>query len=222
MLNRKEINYCLAGVLLLTFANFLNLAVGQPFWPVTKFIYLGSDTNFPAWYSSILLVLAGLLAYECSCVAKKYNTQGHYSLFLFALLLFAMSADEIARIHETLGEFLSNKSGVVDSEQPSNAGWVFVGGPIVIIVFALMVYRLKDFLLLVPKSLTYLIAGFSCIIVGGVLLESTTNYLNHDDLQWLWDIEIVVEETLEMIGTILIMIALVVWRNEIQTRNKEN
>jgi hypothetical protein len=219
MLNSKEIKFCSFGVILLTVLNALNLAFGQPFWPITQIIYLGSDTNFPAWYSSILLVFAGLLAYECSCIAKKYNTQGHYPFLLFALLLFTMSMDEIARMHEVVGEYLSNKSGAVESGSSSNAPWVYVGGPIVIIVFALFVYRLKGFLLLVPKSLTYLIAGFACIIIGGVLLESATNYLNHDNLSWLWDIEIVVEETLEMLGTIFIMMALVIWRDEILKRN---
>jgi len=219
MIDKFETKILLSGVIALAILNLLNLALGQPFWPITQQINLGSDTNFPAWYSSLLLAFAGLLAYECSTVAKKYNTQGHISLLLFAALLFAMSADEIARIHETLGEFLSKKSGVIDETESSNAPWVYIGGPIVIFVFGLVLFRLRKFLLLVPKSLTYLIIGFSCIVIGGVFLESTTIYLNHDDLQWLWDIEIVAEETLEMVGTIMIMFALVVWRDEITKQN---
>ncbi|KXI27142.1 hypothetical protein [Paraglaciecola hydrolytica] len=219
MIDRTEINYCLFGVFSLAIVNIIDLLLDKPFWIITKMMNLGSDTNFPAWFSSMLLALAGLLAYQCFHVAKKYKTQGHYSLLLFSLLLFALSADEIARIHETLGEFLSKQSGLASQDQPSNAGWVFVGGPIAVIVFTLVTFRLRQFLLLVPQSLTYLVLGFASIILGGIVLESTTNYLNHDNLQWLWDIEIIVEETLEMIGSIFIMLALVIWRNTITERN---
>jgi len=51
------------------------------------------------------------------------------------------------------------------------------------------------------------------IILGGVILESTINFLNHEELQWLWNIEIIVEESLEMIGTLFIAYALIVWRD---------
>ena len=56
-------------------------------------------------------------------------------------------------------------------------------------------------------------AGFGLIVVGGVILESTINFLNHEDLQWLWDLEVVVEETLEMLGSLTLAYALCVWRD---------
>jgi len=55
--------------------------------------------------------------------------------------------------------------------------------------------------------------GLLCIIFGGVVLESTINWLNHEELQWVWEAEIVIEESFEMIGTVLIAYALVLWRD---------
>ena len=65
-----------------------------------------------------------------------------------------------------------------------------------------------------PGTTFYLGLGFALIVLGGVVLESTINWLNHDDLQWVWDVEIVVEESLEMMGTISIIFSFLRWRDE--------
>jgi hypothetical protein len=159
------------------------------------------------------LFIASLLAYNCFLLARKHKIKGYFELLLFALLLFVMSADEIARFHETVGGYLANITNLSDKSYSQHSSWVWIGGPLVIAIFALFLFRLKDMLLMVPKSTFYLAAGFSSIILGGIFLESTINFLNHDELQWIWDIEIVVEETLEMAGTLLIAYSLLIWRD---------
>jgi hypothetical protein len=179
-------------------------------------IHLGYDDNFSAWYSSMLFVITGLISYSCFNVAKRENIRDGIWLLLFSVLLFALSADEISRFHEILGGYLSDRMGVSEQKYAQHSNWVWVGGPIVIGVFVAFAWRLKNLVLIVPKSMFLLVAGFVTIILGGVVLESTTNFLNHDELQWVWNIEVIFEETLEMVGTLLIAYALVLWKEGVE------
>ncbi|HAJ92664.1 MAG TPA: hypothetical protein DCO71_08655 [Gammaproteobacteria bacterium] len=213
LLAKRELQYLFVGVIFLVVANIIDLVSGTPFWGITRFIYLGSDENVSAWYSSILLAVAGLIAYECWLYANKKNIQGSLSFLLFAGLLVFMSADEVARIHEIIGRYTADFFGISSRDFATRASWVWIGGPFVIAVFIGFMLLLRKMFSLVPGSMFYLLTGFSLIILGGVILESTINFLNHEELQWLWNIEIIVEESLEMIGTLFIAYALIVWRD---------
>ncbi len=215
LLNKQELLYLLAGIIFLAIANSIDLLFGKPFWGITRFIFLGYDDNLAAWYSSMLLTIAGLIAYECWNYARKNRIPGGLSLLLFAALLFFMSADEVARLHEILGKYAAQFLGISSKEFAKHSPWVWVGGPLVIAIFIFFMFLLKKLFLLVANSMTYLVIGLSLIILGGIFLESTINFLNHEDLQWLWEIEIIIEESLEMIGTLFIAYALIVWRDGI-------
>jgi len=212
MIKQTELKYLLGGVLLLAALNFLDFFLGKPFWGITRMIHLGYDDNFSAWYSSMLFVIAGLISYSCFMVARKEQIKDGIWLLLFSVLLFILSADEISRFHEILGGHLSDWMGVSDKKYAQHSNWVWVGGPIVIAIFAAFAWRLKNLVLIVPKSMFFLVIGFTTIILGGVVLESTTNFLNHKELQWVWDIEVIFEEILEMCGTLFIAYALVLWK----------
>lgn len=215
----KVLVLCVVGLSLL---NIVNLLLGQPFWIVTKIIYLGFDDNFAAWFSSMLLAIAGVLAHEASVTAKRCVGSGHVYLLMFSLLLFTMSADEVARIHETVGEFLSTIASNGDTSEAKNSGWVLVGGPIVLIVFSIAFYLLKPHLFLVKGTTTLLGLGFTSIFLGGVLLESAVNLFDESTPRWIWDTQIIVEETLEMIGTLLICLSLVRWRDGVAQKSSES
>lgn len=215
LLNKREFQYLFAGIFFLVAANIADLILGKPFWGITRFIYLGSDDNVSAWYSSILLAVAGLVAYECSMHAKRKNIKGSLSFLLFAGLLFFMSADEVARFHEIIGGYAAKYLDISSQDFAKHSGWVWVGGPLIIAVFTGFTFLLKEVFSLVSGSMLFLVIGFSLIILGGVIVESTINFLNHEELQWVWDIEVVVEESLEMTGTIFILYALILWRDGI-------
>jgi hypothetical protein len=215
LLNKRELQYLFAAIMFLVVANIVDLFFGQPFWGVTRFIFLGFDDNISAWYSSILLAISGLIAYECWVYASKNNIQGGLTLLFFAGLLFFMSADEVARVHEIIGGYVAQYFDISSNDYAKHASWVWVGGPFVIAIFISFLFLLKKAFSLVSGSMFYLSLGFFLIILGGVILESTINFLNHEELQWIWDIEIILEESLEMIGTLFIAYALIVWRDGI-------
>jgi len=215
LINKQNLQYLIAGVVLLVVANIANDILGRPYWAVTRFIHLGADDNISAWYSSILLVVAGLISYECSIYAKNNNTPGHWPFLLFAGLLGFMSADEVARFHEVLGKYVTELFEYTSKSFTTNSPWVWIGGPVIVVIFIGFAILLKPTLSLVPRSMFFLALGLFSIILGGVIFESTINFLNHEELQWVWDIEIILEEFLEMIGTVLISYALIIWRDGI-------
>lgn len=209
----REFQYLCAGTMFLMAANVVDLVLGRPFWIVTRFIYLGCDDNLSAWYSSILLAVAGLLAYECSLCAKRKHIQGGVSFLVFAGLLFFMSGDEVARFHEILGGYAAKYCHISSYDFAKHADWVWVGGPFIVMVFIGYLFLLKKAFSSVSASMYFLGIGFSLIILGGVVLESTTNFLNHGEYQWIWNIEVVAEESLEMMGSLFISYALIRWRD---------
>lgn len=85
----------------------------------------------------------------------------------------------------------------------------------VVVLFLACILAAKKVLSRVPGSLRFFVLGFALIVLGGVLLENTINWLNHETLQRLWNVETVVEESLEFFGTISICHALMIWRDGI-------
>lgn len=209
-IDKLVLQYLLGGVIVLVLANALNHMVGMPFWTITSFIHLGSDTNIPAWYSSLLLAVAAVVSLECYRDAGTRNLSGYWTFLVMAGLLLFMSCDEVAGFHEILGGKIATYYGIAGK----SAGWVWLGGPIIIILFLCFFLFLKKPLSLVPGTTFYLGLGFGLIILGGVVLESTINWLNHDELQWLWDLEVLVEESFEMMGTLSIIYSFIRWRDE--------
>jgi len=213
IIDKLLLKFLLGGILFFTFGNIFNQLLGSPFWPITRSIHLGFDDNIPAWYSSMLFLVAALVGFECSQVGKRFKLSGTWTFFIFSGLLALLSCDEIARLHETIGAFLGKSLGFLSPGVAKHTPWLLIGAPIVLGVFVGFFLLLKKSLAMVPGSLMVMGTGFALIIVGGVVLESTINWLNHDELQWLWEAEIIVEESLEMIGTILIAYSLMIWRD---------
>ncbi len=214
-LNSGSLRGLALGVGALVVLNLVNQALGAPFWTITRNIDLGSDTNAAAWFSSMLLAVAAILALDCRAMARWRGLPDGSALLLLAGLLALMSCDEIARFHELLGAAVAGQVGLADADFAKHAKWVWVLGPVVILGFGAIVLYLRRTLLRVPGSLSRFILGFVAIVGGGVVLESTINFLNHGELQWLWNLEIVVEEALEMTGSILIAGALLRWRDAV-------
>jgi hypothetical protein len=49
------------------------------------------------------------------------------------------------------------------------------------------------------------------IVFGGVVLEASTNFLKGDGMQWIFDEEVIAEETMELLGAMLMVYAFAVW-----------
>lgn len=199
----------LAGLLAL--ANVIDLVAGNPVWPITRHIDLGSDTNAAAWFSSILLAVGGLVASQCADIGRRFGQTPWF--YLLALLLFGMSCDEIARLHETVFGDLAKLAGIAGFSFAQYTAWVWIGGPLVAVIFLAISWVMRAQMILVPGAMTLFAAGFAIMFLGGVILESTINFLDFGELKTLWKIEVIVEEALEMLGALVIVRALITWRD---------
>lgn len=108
----RDLCILLGIVLFLAVSNLINNATGQPFWTITRHIWLGADDNCTAWYSSLLLALAGLVAYQCAVLARVVREANRKAFHLLVALLLLMSCDEIARLHETVFGDIAKSSDI--------------------------------------------------------------------------------------------------------------
>lgn len=209
----RTLVFFLAAVVVLAFFHLLITAagLGNDNW-IHKLFFLGWDNNIPAWYSSILLSVAALLAFQCSELARAFGPWDRWIFLMFCALLLLMSCDEIARIHEVLPVIITEGLGLKTHPIFDGHKWVVLGGPIVFIILAGFFFILTRVLKRHKPSLILLGLGFSCIILGGVLLEALTVLIPHGLLKML---EILAEESLEMIGTLLVCASLICWRDHV-------
>jgi hypothetical protein len=214
LLNRRTFHYLTGGVALLVLADLIDYVVGMPFRSVTRWISLNGEASIPAWYSSLLLSLAGLVSLQCFDYAKRKTPDGQKAFLFLAALLFFMSCDEVARLHESMGAMVvrlfATYSGV-----PVMPHWVWIGGPVLVVVFLGFIWLVSRPLSLVAGSTKFLVLGFSLIFLGGVILEFVQLVFPiFRNVPWTKRAEILVEESFEMIGTISIAHALIIWRDK--------
>ncbi len=197
------------GIALLCLANLTNLLLEQPFWPVTRFINMGLESNLPTWYTSMMWAVAAVLALRCRMDSALPRARVTWLMLALVFALFSM--DEVAQVHENLGRFVVvNYMGAYGGLYKT-ARWVLLFAPLVIVGGAALALYIRPVLAEVRESLWLMTAGLTVFLLAALGIESTTNLLNHDTLQWAWDLEIVLEESLEMVGVWLVLKACAVY-----------
>jgi hypothetical protein len=153
---------------------------------------LDTEANIPTWYSTVLLFSVSLSALFIHLVENKVLGRNHpWHLFWigFAGVYCFLSLDEAARLHEILDLWIK---------------WVFVYAPFAGIFFIIctiyfVVIRKND------KSLrNWILGGLIIYALGGLFCE----YINHIFYPLppaLMQTEFVLEEGLEMFGTIVVL-----------------
>jgi len=209
--NKTSLLWLFAGVCLLTAVNIPLLFVQDRNGLIYVYFSMDFDRNIPAWFSSMLLALASLVAFECSLVSRRFGQWSQSVFLLLSLLLVFMSCDEIARFHETLPEILADYLGLDSVNRFEVHPWVLLGGPFVIILLVTMFLLLNNSLKRYRGSRPLMLWGFVVLVTGGIALESIMEFLPQGIL---WQIEMLIEETLEMVGTLLISASLVLWRDQ--------
>ena len=172
---------------------------------LVSFLSLSYEGNLPTWYASSLLLVCALLL---GLIARELPARDPLRLHWWALAtLFAyMSLDETAELHEHLGGHVAT-GGVLYFD------WVIPAAAIV----ALMGAAFLPFLRRLPPASRrrFVVAG--ALYVGGALLMELplgwwTERAGEDTLGYAlidW-----VEETLELAGASLFLLALVSHRAE--------
>lgn len=194
---------------ILTFITFILIALhitngllGKPFWQITRLVSLGEEANLPTWFSSTILAIAAYFSYKCSLSSiRSLKNKNIWRILSFVLIF--MSCDETAQIHESLGNAINDY--LVKSKAIEHSAWSIIFGPIIILMFLVFIFYLVRCLKNSDKALRYIIIGSSLYIFSALIVESSINLLNHNELSWIWRTENLIEESGEMFGIIIII-----------------
>ena len=166
---------------------------------------LHTENSLPAWFSSALLgasaPLFALLARQARRRSDRHSTWAWGGL---ALLMLALSIDEIASFHEYASAVFNIEVGGLYG----GYSWVVVGAAFVIVfglVYAPFVLRLTSDL---RRDLTIGAAVFFGGAVGFETLNAYTASTVGTDATYRYVLQTAAEEGLEMVGSTLILYAL--------------
>lgn len=195
----------IAGILII--CHLLNRVAGTPSWQLERLFELGLEANIPTWFSSVLWAIAAVAAFGCSQLVILKSDKNLWSLIALGLL--TLSIDEVAQIHENIFRIINLFfPKAIQQQIISNfraTAWPIIASPFLVAVIIWLVVTLRRLLKGSSQAGLLLSLGFFTVVFGGWGLEITTNFLNHGVLEWVWSIENIFEESLEMIGAIVII-----------------
>lgn len=169
-------------------------------WVILPFLSLSVEGNLPTWYSSALLLGCGLLLLLCAAGVRQSGAPFFRRWLLLGAIFVFMSLDEAVELHENLGRF-------VDLHGVLHFSWVIPAGLIVLCLGLAYIPFLRH--LPAPTARRFIVAGI--LYVGGALFlelplgwwteRAGEHSLGYALIDW-------VEETLEMLGATLFLLAL--------------
>lgn len=172
---------------------------------------LDGESNVPTWYSSVQLfcvsVLLGLFAVRNFDRPRKAT----WALMLCPLFFLALSADEIATVHEKVaymidGLFLPGGDRKATSFRETGI-WVFVLGIPVFSACLLALRSLRKYFASPPHLYKKISLGLFIYFGGAIGIETLSNMVDANTLGYM--IETSFEELFEMVGvTVLLWAAL--------------
>ncbi|HSR19595.1 MAG TPA: hypothetical protein VLL49_01655 [Anaerolineales bacterium] len=165
--------------------------VRVPAWVVRR-VSLDGEANLPAWFSTMLLgavSLTALLNHWLQPPARNLIRRGFWLVLGMAFAF--LSLDEAAQLHE-----------LIDNRSHGQQKWVFYYAPVAAAFLLACVYYLVRLRRDRPALRNWILGGMLAYVSGALLAEYVS---------WLpsfpgsaADVEVVLEESLEMLGAILI------------------
>jgi len=199
---------------------------------------LGSECNLPTWYASILWFLAALAAVGCYAVRAGSPLQRrHDKLWLLIAAAFLVaSADEVASVHEEVGSYLQGEasglglSSVVSAASP-HSPWIIFYAPFLVAFAVFLVAFLWQRLAFSIWLRLLLVLAIECYALAvGLDYYQGLSPADQDVVAQLFalstrrfvETSIVIEETLENIGTSLLVIVFSACVNQKLAEQKGN
>jgi hypothetical protein len=165
---------------------------------------LDGEANLPATYAGAVLALCAGVLWLVAAWRRQARLPYATTLLLLSLLLLALAVDEVAQIHELLSDPLRDR---FDLDGVFNYAWVLVYGAAVVVLCAILLPRAAA----MPPGLRLMVLVAAALYVGGALgfemvgsEEADAGGLGGATYASL----VVVEESLEFAGTLLLLYAL--------------
>ena len=171
---------------------------------VLRFFDMNAEANLPAWFSGALWQIGALLAYATWTAhrSRSLPNAGYWAGMVPLFLL--MSLDEVGMIHESFGNVVKPMDGFF------SYSWVVVGIVLVAVVgvsYARFLSRLK------PLPMALFVLSAALFLGGALVIEMIGAAVASGALEWFpfgqsWTRMIAYEETLEMLGPIVLIHAI--------------
>lgn len=163
---------------------------------------LSSEQNVPTWFAVMQLAMASAL---CLVVARVERQNGSHarSWLALAVLMAYLSLDEATDLHGLWRELTPDLN--LRSEA-SGFDWVVPG---LVIVFLVGLYFLRWLFSLPTRTRNYLFVAGAVYVMGGLGLEAVGALVGGDNFQGVvYGLVATAEETLEMVGILIFIFAL--------------
>ena len=179
----------------------LNEMIERPIAKLTLLLDLDEEQNFSTWYSSTqwfcVSIFLGLFAHSNFRISQKRS----WLLPVLALLFLALSVDEIARIHEWLGQktdILLPGGSRANTSLPDTGIWMFVIGIPFLAAFVWLISSIRMYFQDTPSALIKIFAGMLIMLIGALGFDGLTNFVAPGSMYAV--LQVFLEEFLEMLG----------------------
>lgn len=172
-----------------------------------RLFHLDFEANVPTWFSSFVWILNALAAYRCSQLSSKISERNTWMVLSFFLLF--LSCDEVASLHENVTLFLEKY--LLRSTFLRNLdvrSWPILLGPLVVPFLLWAIWRLRECFKNSAEALRWFVLGGSIFLMSCFVMELLSIFMvGHKQLLV---IEVVIEESLEMMGAIILLLGFLV------------
>lgn len=168
---------------------------------LTYMFNLDEETNFPTYFSTILLIFSSILTLLIS--SSKHKAKERYSVnwYIISLVLLLMSMDEILMFHEQVSAPIRT---LLHTQGFFYFAWLV---PATILIITFLIININLFFSLPPRfqksffiaSLIYFIGAFLMEMVGGKFLSF------YGQNNFGYAIITTIEESFELVGLIILL-----------------
>jgi len=174
-----------------------------------KLLYLkfniDKEANIPTWFSTVLLFTISITAFVIYWLERNFEKSHRWRYFwiIFAAFYAFLSFDEAAMFHELIYKITRIK-------------WIFLYAPFAGIFFLLTVYYLVIIRKYNKNILFWIIGGLMVFAFGGLFMEFVS-YAGRL-VPFLQQIEYILEEGGEMLGSIMVLMGVFVVLNQLMEK----
>ena len=159
----------------------LGFAVGEPMLGEKIDLFrLGEESNLPTWFSASQLLLVGLTLGALAWGEWRRDDRATWLLALPAALFVALSFDEVAMVHERVGDLArtvgaANGLGVDGTVLERTGPWMVLCVPLFLAAVAGCAWATRRWWATRPAVVAKFAAGFALLVGAGAGLEFLGN-----------------------------------------------
>ncbi len=164
---------------------------------------LNAESNIPAWFSSVILVISALLFGVISWIKRSQRDRYTRHWFGLVLIFTYLSLDENVELHERT---IAPLRDTIQGTGLLYSSWIVLGGAFV----ALVILIYWKFLWSLPTKTRNLLIASGAVYVGGALFIESIHgyYLDVHGRDMGYALIASLEESCEMLGIVLLIYTL--------------